>query len=111
MDGDAWSPPDCDEESVELYASLPAGDASGWSARLLAAKQAVAASRAQLDAANAAYSSSITRDESRGQDRAEMIATRDQARATYSSARCQLPALVESARQADVDPAVIRDYR
>jgi hypothetical protein len=110
-DGEAWSAPDCDEVSVELPPPLPASDAHGWSARLAAAQHAVAASQSRLQAANAAYSSSIVRDEPRGQTRADIIARRDQARMDYSSARCQLPALVENAREAGVDPEVIRDPR
>jgi hypothetical protein len=110
-DGEAWSAPACDEVSVELPRSLPASDRRGWSERLSAAKQALAASKARLDAANAAYSRSITRDEPRGQGRADIIATRDAARAEYSAARCQLPALVENAREAGVEADLIRGYR
>jgi len=107
--GGAWSAPACDQISVQVPRSLPAGDRRGWSHRLSAAKQALAASKARLDAANAAYSSAITRDEPRGQDRADIIETRDAARAEYSTARCQLPALIESAREAGVEADLIRD--
>jgi hypothetical protein len=110
-DGEAWSAPACDRVSLERPRSLPANDRRGWNERLSSAKQTLATSKARLDAANAAYSRSITRDEPRGQARADIIETRDAARAEYSTARCQLPALVESAREAGVEADVIRGYR
>jgi len=109
-DGEGWQVPACDELSLEIPPPLPASDSAAWRARLSAARRELTDSKARLEAADAAYSSAIIRDDPAGQARAEIIEGRDEARTAYGNARCQLPALVESARRAGVEPGVFRAY-
>jgi hypothetical protein len=105
-----WEPPPCDEVDVSLEALPPAEDAAGWSQLLAAAQAALPAAAARLGRVDGDYARSLRHEKTRGQERADILTEREEARAAYAKARCRLPLLVERARRAGVVAEVWRSY-
>ena len=88
----------------------PAGDAD-WSACLSATNDALTRARARLDAANAAYSRSITSHVPAGEERRQIIEERDAAHAEVSATQSALASQVSQAQQAGASSWVTAPYR
>ena len=103
-----WRPTPCSELTLELPPAPAPSDAGAWRAALREVRDSVRSSRVALERADAAYSRSLTSHEPLGEARAEIIEARDRARSDYSRARCAMPAWLERARRAGVEPGVLR---
>jgi hypothetical protein len=88
----------------------PAGDA-GWNACLSAVQGQMSRASARLDAAEAAYSRSITMHAPTGQARLAIVEERDAARAEVAALRSALASQLAQARQAGVSSWVLAPYQ
>jgi len=88
----------------------PAGDAD-WSACLSTTNDALTRARARLDAANAAYSRSITLHAPAGEERRQIIEERDAARAEVSATQTALASQIAQAQQAGASSWVTAPYQ
>lgn len=87
----------------------PGGDAA-WGACLAASSDALDRARTRLDAANAAYSRSITSHVPAGEERGSIITERDAARAEVTAAQAALASRLSQAQQAGVSSDVTAPY-
>jgi hypothetical protein len=105
-----WEPPSCDDVDVSLENLPPGSDTAAWSQLLAAAQAALPAAAGRLSRVDGDYARSLRHEKTRGQERADILKEREQARAEYAKARCRLPLLVERARRAGVAAEVWRSY-
>lgn len=105
-----WQPPACDELPEQPVDAPPADDREGWSSLLSAARARVDKAQSNLAGLDSDYTHARNRQWPRGEALAKIVADREAARTEYANARCALPALVEKARRAGVDPEVWRAY-
>jgi chromosome segregation ATPase len=101
-----------DPASASEAAGAPSAEAilAGWEAKLAEAHARIAQAREQVEARERAVTRARHRKHPRGDAFDELLKAADEARAELSDAEADLPALLEQARAAGVEPGVLRRF-
>ena len=105
-----WSPTPCSELPTPLVEMPTSSNATLWVNVLDDTRRDIAAAKQQLDEATLAFVKSAHRSAKTQARRGPLGQARDAARADYSNELCKIPVLLEGARQAGVEPGVLRPY-
>jgi hypothetical protein len=109
-DGLVWSPTNCSELPSPRLSYPHSSDTQEWQAAFSQSKHRAALQKERVDAATEAFSGSLNRGTRMPSTRVGFGEERDAARKAYSEALCEMPALLEAARRAGVEPGVLRQF-
>ena len=106
-----WSPTPCSQLATPNVEMPETSNATSWVRVLNQTRADIAAAKQQLDEATVAFGQTNYQPNITPATRVPLGEARDAARRNYSEQLCKMPVLLEGARQADVDPGVLRPYQ
>lgn len=106
-----WRPTPCSELPTPSVQMPGSDNATLWVNVLNQTRSQIAAAKQQLDDATVAFGQTNYQPGVTPASRVPLGEARDAARRNYSEQLCKMPALLEGAREAGVDPGVLRPYQ
>ena len=109
--GEPWRPGPCRKLSSYAVETPVGSRRRDWQAVLDRARQAIPVARAEVEQATNEYSGALNQGAMLPGTRARLGEKRDTARRHYTRTICEFRALLEAARDAGIQPGVLRPYR
>jgi hypothetical protein len=106
-----WSPTPCSELPTPSVQMPSSSNATLWVDILNQTRSQIATAKQQLDEATVAFGQTNYQPGVTPARRVPLGEARDAARTNYSEQLCKMPVLLEGAREAGVDPGVLRPYQ
>ena len=109
--GEPWRPGPCRELSSYAVEALVGTWWKDWQVVLDRARQAVPVARAEVEQATSEYSGALNRGAMLPGTRVRLGEKREAARRHYTRTICEFRALLGAARDAGIQPGLLRPYR
>jgi hypothetical protein len=106
-----WRPTPCSQLATPSVEMPETSNATSWVRVLNQTRADIAAAKQQLDEATVAFGQTNYQPNITPATRVPLGEARDAARRNYSEQLCKMPYLLDAARQAGVDPGVLRPYQ
>lgn len=106
-----WRPTPCSQLATPSVEMPETSNATSWVRVLNQTRADIAAAKQQLDEATVAFGQTNYQPNITPATRVPLGEARDAARRNYSEQLCKMPLLLEGAREAGVDPGVLRPYQ